>query len=474
MPVWNEDNVVHLLNRAGFGPDQRDVARFLKYGHPVAVEKLLVLGRNVKGPGHGDNDLGDLLKLRQWWLKRMAKAGSDRLVEKIALFWHDHFATSVDSVQNNLWMAQQNRVFRYFGMGSFKRLLLEVTRDPAMLEYLDGRRNRLGRPNENYGREVQELFTLGVVDLQGAENYTQADVTQIARALTGFVVTTDQGWFDKTRFDGGNKTLYAGKPWQRSGNLGVVDGPTSQTAPTLQTLLDPSRNVLDAILAHKDTRGKTTALYFIANKLWEWLAHPAPSLALLDAVCAPFIDQNGDLAGGDFQVRDLLRQMFLRDEFYGDEAKTSSVKNPCEYVCSALRATRASTTAATLTDQLADMGMDLFAPPTVNGWNQGMAWMSSGQFLARLQFAMGLATGRTSALRLTPNRVISTKSTSADQVVDQLLAVFHVAGHVPAAARQAIVDYFAGATNFADPIVLDQKVRGAVYLVLALPESHVH
>ncbi len=478
MPAWNEENVVHLLNRAGFGPDTRDVARFLKYGHAVAVEKLLAKPRNVRGPGKADNDAVDRAKLRQWWIKRMFKASSDRLVEKMTLFWHDHFATNIDQVQVNSWMAQQNRVLRFFGLGSFKTLVLEVTRDPAMLEYLDGRRNRLGRPNENYGRELQELFTLGVVDVQGADNYTQADVTQISRALTGFVTTTngstDEGWFDKTRFDGGNKTLYAGKPWQRTGNLGVVDGPTPQSPPLAQTLLPPDRNVLDAILAHKDTRGKPTALYFIARKLWEWLAHPAPSLALLDAVCAPFVDGNGDLLGGDFQVRDLLRQIFLRDEFYSDEAKTSSVKNPCEYVCAAIRATRAGTNATLLPDQLAEMGMDLFAPPTVNGWSNGLAWTSSGLFLARLQFAMSLAAGRDSTMRLNPARVVSTRTTTSDQAVDQILAALHVASRVPPAARQALVDYFAGQTNFADPAVLDEKVRGAIYLALALPEAHVH
>ena len=154
MVVWDEENAAHLLSRAGFGGSVRDVARYVRMGQQRAVERLVTI--------------------QTWWAKRMVKAGSRRLQEKMCLFW-----------------SLQNRTFRLSGLGPLKTVVYQVTKDPAMLEFLDGRRNRAGKPNENYARELMELFTLGVIDLNGVENYTQTEVTQLARALTGFVVDVD-------------------------------------------------------------------------------------------------------------------------------------------------------------------------------------------------------------------------------------------------------------------------------------------
>jgi uncharacterized protein (DUF1800 family) len=377
----------------------------------------------------------------------------------MALFWHDHFANNVSVVKNNRWMANQNRTFRLYGLGSFHTLVHQITKDAAMLEFLDGDRNKVGRPNENYGRELMELFTLGVSDLNGVDNYTQNDVVAIARCLTGFVILNDAGVFDPSRFDGGTKTLFQGKSYQATGNIGVEDGSGN--------LLPPARNVIDILLSHRDSDGALTIPRFLAKKLWEYLAYPAPTKALLDALTVAFI-ANG------FVIADLLRAIFLHDEFYSDAAKTSSVKNPCEYAVHAIRAFKAKTNASTLPDHLEAMGMGLFDPPNVNGWQNGLPWLSSGQFLSRLEFAQALAAGRDSTLRITPTHLIDTRATSAGPVVDALLGRLGIAAHVPAGARQALIDYFEGATSFTDPTVIEKKVRGAVALVLALPEAHLH
>src|SRR5262249_9509976 len=155
---------------------------------------------------------------------------------------------------------------------------------------------------------------------------------------------------------------------------------------------------------------------------------------------------SGDPKG--FVVRDLLSAIFLHDEFYSDQAKTSSVKNPCEFMVHAIRAVRGRTNGKTLPDHLNDMGMDLFDPPGVNGWDQGLAWMSSGLFLARMNFAQALAAGRDSDLKMVPAKVIDRTLTDAGAVTDRILANLGIATHVPPGARQAIVDYFQGATNF--------------------------
>lgn len=462
MPAWNEDDVRHILNRAGFGAEPRDVKKYLKYGHATTVDKLVnAHPSSAHGPGKADADPGDLASLRQWWIKRMLKAKSNRLVEKMCLFWHDHFASTISNVNNNLWMANQNKLFRLWGLGSFHKLVFEVTRDPAMLEFLDGRRNTKTKPNENYGREVMELFVLGVSDLNGADNYTQTDVTQIARALTGWTIdkTNNVGVFDSTRWDTGNKTLFAGKPFQASGALGVVDATGFE--------LPAATNVIDILLNHRDTDNELTSARYIARKLWEYLAYPGPSKALVDEIAAPY-------AAGGFVIRDLLSAIFLHEEFYSETAKTSSVKNPCEYAFSAIRATRTSTNAIGIDDQLDAMGMHLFDPPGVNGWNNGLAWVSSGQFLARLQFAQSLAAGRDANFKFRPSRLLDLTVTTAAELIDQVLAALGIAGRVPAGSRQAMIDYMGAATDFEDPTVLETKVRSAVYLALALPEANTH
>lgn len=462
MPVWNEENVRHLLSRAGFGAESRDIRSFLAYGHVSAVERLVSAKPSAShGPGKADNDPEDMAALRQWWIKRMLKAKSNRLIEKMCLFWHDHFATSQLMVDNNLWMANQNKLFRLYGMGSFHTLVYQVTRDPAMLEYLDGRRNTKNKPNENYGRELQELFVLGVTDLNGVENYTQSDVANMTRALSGWVINTtnNQGQFDSTRFDGTSKTLFLGKSFQATGNLGVVSSSGTE--------LPPATNIIDILFAHRDSDGQPTMGRFITKKLWEWFAYPNPSKALVDELAAPFI------AGG-YIIKDLLRAIFLHEEFYSETAKTGSVKNPVEYVLSAMRALRASSNALTLADHLDAMGMQLFEPPNVNGWPSGLSWISSGLFLARLNFAQALAAGRDTTMKIRLTRSLDLRVATIGELVDQILTNYGIAARVPAGTRQVLIDYFSGQTNFTDVTIQETKVRGALYLALALPEASIH
>jgi uncharacterized protein (DUF1800 family) len=461
MVAWNDENVAHLLSRAGFGASDRDRAKYLKLGQAVAVEKLAsVTPSAARGRGASDYDPTTREKLKVWWAKRMVKATSRRLQEKMTLFWHDHFATSITVTKNNLRMALQNQTFRFYGLGSFRELVYRMTKDAAMLDFLDGDRNKIGKPNENYARELQELFTLGVIDLNGVENYTQTDVSDMARCLTGFVIQNDVGVFDPSRFDGGTKTLYAGRSFPAAtGNIGIEDGSGNQ--------LPPTRNALDVLFTHRDSDGQLTVPRFLGKKLWEYFAYPGPSKTRIDEVAAPFI------AAG-FLVSDLLRAIFLHDDFYSDEAKTSSVKNPCEFAFHGIRALAGRTNGATLPDQLEAMGMALLDPPTVNGWDGGLSWLSSGQFLARIKFGQGLAAGRDSTLKLTPTKLFPTTATTAAEVVDALLGHLGIAARVPPGARQVLIDYFGAAPNFTDPTVIEKKVRGAIALMLALPECSVH
>jgi len=466
MVVWDEENVVHLLGRAGFGAKPSDVKKYLKMGQALTVEKLVgVKPSKAKGPSKPSNDKAELKKLSTWWAKRMAKQNTRRLQEKMALFWHDHFASQFSVVKNVRRMAFQNRTFRRFGMGDMRTLVHEVTRDAAMLEFLDGKKNRKNNLNENYGRELMELFVLGVFSFDGTEeNYSQTDVIEMARPTTGFQIDDkDIGFFNPARFDDGSKTLFAGKPFQATGVLGVenVDGSG--------TLLPPATNIIDILFTHTDSAGNLTMPRFIGKKLWEYFAYPNPSAALIDDVTSDF------RAGGAYVISDLLRSMLLHDEFYSPAAKSSSVKNPCEYVFSALRGLEAKSKHTETPGALAAMGMELFEPPSVNGWNNGPAWLSTGQTLSRFGVGQAIAAGRDkNIVLLKPEKIIPKNATTEDEVVDEILGRLGIAGTTPAGTRQALIDYFEGQNDFENPAVVETKVRGAIALALQLPEASLH
>ncbi|MDG2308728.1 MAG: DUF1800 domain-containing protein [Candidatus Binatia bacterium] len=464
MVVWDEENVVHLLNRAGFGAKPSDVSKFVKKGQAFTVEFLVgQKASKAKGPGKSSNDRAELRKLSTWWCKRMEKQNARRLQEKMVLLWHDHFATQFDVVKNVRQMSFQNRAFRQFGMGDMRTLIHEVTRDAAMLDFLDGKTNKDGSLNENFGREVLELFVLGVFSFDGTEeNYTQDDVIAVTRATTGFQISDkDIGYFNPNRFDEDPKTLFAGKSFEVTANFGVEDGSDN--------LLPPATNVIDAIFTHEDSSGNLTMPRFIGKKLWEYFAYPDPSAALIDSLTATF------RAGGTYVISDLLRDMFLDDEFYSAQAKSSTVRNPCEFLFSAMRGLEAKSKHTYTPNALESMGMELFNPPGVNGWSNGTAWLSSGQTLARFEVGQAIAAGRDKNLvLLKPSKIIPKDATTIEEVVDEILSRLGIAGKTPTGTRAALIDYFEGETNFEDETVVETKVRGAIALALQIPESNIH
>ncbi len=464
MNVWKAENVGHLLTRAGFGAKPNDIKKFLKKGQALTVQ--ILAGQKpskAKGPGKSDNDRAGLKKLSTWWCKRMEKQNARRLQEKMVLFWHDHFATQFSVVKNVRQMSYQNRTFRQFGMGDMRTLVHEVTRDAAMLDFLDGKTNKKNNLNENYGREVLELFVLGVFSFDGSEeNYTQDDVIAVAKATTGFQINEkDIGVFNPGRFDDSTKTVFAGKAAETTGNLGVEDGAGA--------LLPPATNIIDIIFSHTDSSGNLTMPRFIAKKLWEYFAYPNPSATLIDDITTTF------RAGGTYVISDLLRAIFLHDEFYSATAKASTVKNPCEFLFSAMRGLDAKSKHTQTPGALEDMGMELFEPPGVNGWSNGLPWLSSGQTLARFGVGQDIAAGRDkNVFFLKPSKIIPKNATTEAEVVDEILSRLGIAGTTPNGTRQALIDYFEGQTNFELESTVETKVRGAIALALQIPESNIH
>lgn len=364
------DDARHLLARTGFAPARAEVDAYVGLTRAQAVDRLLDAARTEARtplPSWADERVEPLrlkrlsdeekkaavrqlyqrgAELRAWWLEEMLRTPSP-LTERMTLFWHNHFVSSQKKVKAPQLMARQNALLRRHALGNFGALLHAAAKDPAMLIYLDSASNRKGRPNENFAREVMELFTLG----EG--NYTERDVKEAARAFTGWSVSPRDGLaftFRRAWHDGGVKTVL--------GRSGELDGD----------------DVLDILLAQQATAD------FIVAKLWREFVSPAPDAAEVRRIGAVF-------RGSGYDIRAALRALFLSDAFWAPQNRGALIKSPVDLVVGTLRqfdvATGEMLPFALLTRQL---GQDLFAPPNVRGWPGGEAWIDASTLLARKQF----------------------------------------------------------------------------------------
>jgi uncharacterized protein (DUF1800 family) len=281
------------------------------------------------------------------WLDAMRTTTSP-LVEKMTLFWHGHFCSALDAVESHEMMWEQNQLFRTMGLGSFRDLTQAVSLGPAMLRYLDNDKNVVGSPNENCARELMELFTLGV------NEYTQDDIAASARAWTGHGLDKNGKYaFTAKRHDAKPKTFFGvTKNW---------DGP----------------EIIDEILLGQK---QEIAARFLATKLWSFFAYPDPEPQVVDFMVA------GYLSSG-LQVREMLRAMFVRPEFYSERAVRQLVRSPIEWVVVAMRGTGMSPAEAHPEWWLEAMGQQPFYPPNVAGWKQNAYWISSSAEWAKFAFA---------------------------------------------------------------------------------------
>ncbi|MEX3629989.1 MAG: DUF1800 domain-containing protein [Burkholderia sp.] len=364
------DDARFLLTRTGFAPPPADVARYVGMTRAQAVERLLegTRGQSVVPmpawvdeipPPRAIRDAWTPEQrrddqrlqgqrydaLRAWWLGEMLVTPSP-LTERMCLFWHRHFTSGQDKVPDARTMAVQHRLLRGAALGNFGGMLHAVAKDPAMLQYLDGASNRKGRPNENFAREVMELFTLG----EG--HYTQHDVAEAARALTGWGLdpdTIETVWHPNLH-DEGVKTV-----------LGV-SGP-----------LDTD-GVLDVLLEQPETAS------FVAAKLWREFISDTPEPAELEGIAARFRDSG-------YEIRALLVALLSSDAFWSDRVRGLHVKSPVEFVVGNLRLFEIDYgDAAQFVPVVRGLGENLFAPPNVKGWPGGALWINSATLLARKQF----------------------------------------------------------------------------------------
>ncbi len=451
---WDETKAAHLLRRAGFGPLPREVAEAVaagpdravdalfrfppEPGPPAAFEEVRAAEARLAsaadalrggGPRVALKDHPELRALFQeaqraharavpaltaWWLDRMARSPAP-LQEKLVLFWHGHFTSSFGDVHDVVAMYNQNQLFRRHAAGNFAQLLDGVARDPAMLRYLNNDENRKGHPNENWARELMELFTMGI------GQYTEADVKESARAWTGWTLRDPRTYEGRRTFaftpgmhDAGEKTFL--------GETGPWDG----------------TDVLRIILSRPETPR------WIAGKLARFFVAPQPDPALVEALAR-------EIAAGGYALAPALRALFRSRAFYRPEVIHAQVKSPVEFVVGAVRHLGIADPDWTrLSGALAVMGQRLFFPPTVAGWHGGPAWMTAGTVFARADTAAALIAGRLGAPQL-----------ASFSSVDAITA--HLIGRPLAPSRSAALRR----------VTSGRPIPEALHLVMSMPEYQV-
>lgn len=371
MQILSELDARHLLVRTGFTPSSSELTPFVGLNSEAAVDRILQGAQQNKAqqpipafvststftpPGQlktqeerqeqRRTQILEGVEIKQWWLWEMLTT-TNPLAERMTLFWHNHFATSQQKVVRSMAMWNQHQLLRKEALGSFSKLLLGILRDPAMLIYLDNSNSSWQSPNENLARELFELFTLGEASTGGG--YTEQDIKEAARALTGYSVDGDTGAFmfrPRLRDPGSKRIL---------GSSGLVDG----------------EGLIDIILKQPQTA------HYIVSKLWLEFVSPMPNSAVV-AKAADAFRQSG------YDVVVALRALLLCDEFWAVSNRGSLIKSPVDLLVGIARQFQFSISQSdVLVNRSAGLGQNLLMPPNVKGWPGGAQWINATTLLER-------------------------------------------------------------------------------------------
>ncbi len=466
MASLSYDEGAHLLRRAGFGGTPEEIEDLSSRGREGAVDFLINFNQidntameNLLSASFNFSTQDGISngEIRRWWFTRMV-ATKRQFEEKMTLFWHNHFATSSSKVQD-VFMFNQNQLLRQLTLDRFDNLLLKVSQDAAMLIWLDNITNVLGRPNENFGRELQELFTMGINDVvTGDQNYTEQDVKEVARAFTGwdYVRRTPFTFQLKTtQHDNGTKTIYS----QQSNFSG--------------------EDVITIISARP-----ATARY-LTWKLFNFFVYPVTSSsadkATIDKFSKVYLNNN-------HSIKELVRAILTSDEFFSERAFFSLVKQPTELVVGAVRmlggtyipgtSGRGSNTLSTLSR---NMGQDLFGPPDVSGWDFNLGWVNTASMLERFNYANTLLSNRNTTnpgIFVTNDQLKSITKASSKKTVKKFLARLGPlsVGDALGTLRTYLEtgDNGQPVTYVNDDATVDKKIRGLVHQIMCLPEFQLN
>ncbi len=354
---WDARRVRHLMRRGGFGANPSEIKQLVDAGPARAIDALLGKSKSQSLDAFEQESaqIGSAVlagssidSIAAWWLHRMLHSPSP-LVEKMTLFWHGHFATGADKVNDTELMVQQNKLLRDHALGDFRQMVHEVSKDPAMLLYLDSASNRKTHPNENYARELMELFCLG----EG--NYTEQDVQQLARCFSGWEIRRKSFRFNPYQHDSGLKKLL--------GQEGIESG----------------EEAIDAVLAH---RSMPT---FISGKLVRFFVfdEPNPTAEFLEPLADVFRRSN-------FTIEPLVRTILSSKLMLSDWSIGKKVRSPIDFVVEWMRNLQMTTNLDRLAKGLEGIGQALFNPPNVKGWDGGRAWINSSTLIGRSNLIVDL------------------------------------------------------------------------------------
>jgi uncharacterized protein (DUF1800 family) len=481
------DQARHLLWRAGFGGTPEQIQTLVAWGPAKAADYLLnpdavpfpdksadAFDRDIIRPPTDDerrmiaaarrsqdeeslarvrllqqererNDRRQVRDIQKWWLTRMIETPRP-LEEKMTLFWHGHFASSFRSVEDSYHMLMQNQLFRGRALGNFGDLLFGIIRDPAMLAYLNNNDSRKTRPNENLARELMELFSLGV------GNYTERDIKEGARALTGYTFADDEFVFRQGDHDNGAKTILG-----RGGNLDGDD--------FVRQIL--SRRACAAFITRKLYR------FFAADLPDDPQADDPSTRRVLDELASVFAESR-------YELKPVLRRLFLAEHFYDSRLVGQQIKSPAQLVVGAVRSLRTPVRElSVLLDAMDLMGQNILFPPSVKGWDGGRSWINTSTMFVRQNILAFLLTGKkpqgfdamAGAEKYDPSPLLATLSQGEPgaekdpgRVADFLLRF--TLGSAPTEARDILTSFAAGLGDTVAP----DTVTGMLLLITAMPE----
>ncbi|MGE5192974.1 MAG: DUF1800 domain-containing protein [Deltaproteobacteria bacterium] len=441
---FDAPKAAHLLRRAGFGAPPAQVATALEKGLEGTIDDLFAeaddeeqdFRRTFSAINGKLVNAGDPGVCQSWWVYRMLTTRVP-LREKLTLFWHGHFATSIHKVGDTQLMLQQNDTLRRLGFGSFRELVVAVARDPAMIVWLDGEANVKEHANENFARELMELFTCGI------GNYTEKDVLGAARAFTGWHRAGTEFSFNSAEHDNGIKTIF--------GRRGKFDG----------------GDVIDQLMAHPATPR------FIARKLLRFFASPNPPDDVV-AEAADLYDRT------QLNTRLFLRELFQSQYFFSDDCFRTRIASPVEFVIGTVRTLNVRHPATEVINHLNAMGQELLAPPNVKGWDGEEKWINSTTLAARLTYARSLPEMNADGNGFNPHcpveDFVPADRKSPAEIVEKLSQVL-LQGEISPETRLDLERFLTAGDDGPNPEAFRDdegfratKVRQLLGVMLALPE----
>ncbi len=400
---WNRHLAAHLYRRAIFGASRAQLDEAVASSPQECVDRLFSKCKDSETQAF-DVEMtvmaaglaaGEPQALEPWWLYRMLFTPAP-LKERLTLFWHGHFATSAATVPNAPMMLAQNETLRQHALGHFEPLVQAVSRDPAMLTYLNSTTNARLHPNENYAREVMELFCLGV------GNYTERDIQETARCFTGWEIRRKRFRFNKHQHDFGTKSLF--------NQTGEFDG------------ADAVRIIL----------AQDAAPRFIARKLVNYFVCDQPVSDELVEPLARELRDNG------FHIEPVVRRILTSRYFYSQASVGQKIRSPVELAIGLLRCLEGTVGTIALATALQPLGQRVFFPPNVKGWDGGRKWINATTLIGRVNLVSKLL--RDDNVRFANGSLADyfQDSETPDRLVDELAGLL-LAVSLPNSARRELI-----------------------------------